>query len=238
MSIDTRFIYMADVFCPWCYGFGPIMKRISKENPGIPVNVVGGNLISRPMTLAQDMAANPGLIDFWRSVEKTVGRPLTGAIKAALAGKEIRMYSPGADELLVTLRSFAPGHELDQLLYLEDLFYLKGEDMFSQGCLDEMAAHWKIPAGKFEGALDSDAALEATKRNLAEAARLLGEVGSYPSLFLVKGEAAYVVSQGFVHYEAVASRLAKVLESRDAEPIAHLGCSFAGDCSAGAAAGR
>lgn len=233
--MNTRFIYMADVFCPWCYGFGPVMKRISQENPQIPVSVVGGNLISRPMTLAEDLAANPDLVDFWKSVEKTVGRPLTGAINAALAGKPLRLYSPGADEILVALREFAPGHELDQLLYLEDLFYLKGVDMFTQEALAQIAARWKIPAGQFDSALDSQAALEATSRNLAEAVELLGEAGSYPSLFLVKDSDVYVVSRGFVQYETAASRLSDILRGLNAEPIAHLGCSYAENCTAGAA---
>ena len=236
--MEARIIYMADVFCPWCYGFGPIMKRLADENPGLPVSVVGGDLISQPITLAQDFDANPGLVDFWRQVERTVGRSLAGAINAALARKPVRLFSPGADEILAVLKALAPGHELEQLLYLEDLFYLKGEDMFSQEALDAAAAHWKIPAGKFEGALDSEAAIAATKRNLAEAAELLGEAGSYPSVFVAKGSDVYAVSQGFVHYETAASRLATVLRGAGVEPVAHLGCSFAGDCTAGKGAAR
>lgn len=229
----THFIYLADIFCPWCYGFGPIMKKLAEEHPDIPVRVVGGNLISQPMTLAQDMAANPGLVEFWHSVEKTVGRPLTGAIGAAQEGREVRMYSPGADEILVTLNRMAPGHELDQLLYLEDLFYLRGVDMFAPEALEDIAAHWGIPAARLENALDTEAALAATRRNLAEASRLLGEVGSYPSVFLAKENDIYAVSRGFVRYETVASRLADVMRDMDIEPGEHEGCSFAEDCSAG-----
>ena len=224
---------MADVFCPWCYGFGPVMKQLAEEHPDIPVNVVGGNLISRPMTLADDMAANPGLVEFWKNVEKTVNRPLTGAIEAALTGREVRMYSPGADEILVALREFAPGHELAQLLYLEDLFYLKGEDMFSQESLARTAAHWNIPQGRFENALDSDAALAATRRNLQKAASLLGEAGSYPSLFAVMDNEVYSVTQGFVRYETAAARLESVLRKAGVESPGHLGCSLLEDCTTG-----
>lgn len=229
----THFIYLADVFCPWCYGFGPVMKRLAAENPELPVRVVGGNLISRPMTLAEDMAANPDLVDFWRGVEKTVGRPLEGAIEAALAGREVRMYSPGADEILVTLNRLAPGHELDQLLYLEDLFYLKGVDMFAPEALAATAAHWNIPPEKLESALDTEAALAATRRNLAEASRLLGAVGSYPSVFLARADNISAVSRGYVRYETVSSRLKDVLRDMDIEPAEHRGCSFAEDCTAG-----
>ena len=229
----VHLIYLADVFCPWCYGFGAVMKRLAAENPEIPVRVVGGNLISRPMTLAEDMAANPDLVDFWRSVEKTVGRPLTGAIEAALEGREVRMYSPGADEILVTLKRLAPRHELEQLLYLEDLFYLKGVDMFTPKALEETAARWGVAAKKLEDALDTEAAMAATRRNLAEASHLLGEVGSYPSVFLAKENDIYAVSRGFVRYETVASRLEDVMRDMHIEAAGHEGCSFAEGCSAG-----
>lgn len=230
---NPRFIYVADVFCPWCFGFGPIMKRISAENPEIPVKVIGGNLISRPITLAEDVAANPGLVDFWREVEHTVGRSLQGAIDAALAGRQIRMYSPGADEILVELRSFAPGQELEQLLYLEDIFYGQGRDMFSESSLDEIASHWQIPVAKFERALDSDAAFAATKRNLAQAEQLMGEIGSYPSVLLQKDDKIYAVSRGYVHYETVTARLDAAMRDLDIEPVAHHGCSLADGCTAG-----
>lgn len=230
---EARFIYVADVFCPWCYGFGPVMKRISAENPQIPVEVVGGNLISRPMTLAEDVAANPGLVDFWREVESACGLSLSGAINAALARKPIRMYSPAADEILVELRSFAPGQALEQLLYLEDIFYGQGEDMFSEPALAQIASHWQIPVSRFERALDSEAAFAATKRNLAEAAQLMGEIGSYPSVLLAKGSKIYAVSRGFVHYETVAARLASAMRDLDIEPAEHKGCSLAEGCTAG-----
>ncbi|MDE5879122.1 MAG: hypothetical protein K2G99_03735 [Desulfovibrio sp.] len=229
----THFIYLADVFCPWCYGFGPIMKKLAAEHPEIPVRVVGGNLISRPMTLAEDLAANPGLVDFWRSVEKTVGRPLTGAIEAALSGRDVRMYSPGADEILVTLNRLAPGHELDQLLDLEDLFYLKGVDMFSEAALAGIAARWAIEPEQLTGALDTEAALAATRRDLAEAEKLLGEVGSYPSIFLARGDRLLAVSRGYVRYETAASLIEDALNDLDITPAGHEGCSFAEDCTAG-----
>ncbi|MBD5539480.1 MAG: hypothetical protein HDQ94_05745, partial [Desulfovibrio sp.] len=113
------------------------------------------------------------------------------------------------------------------------LFYLKGVDMFAPEALAGIAAHWGIPAEQLEAALDTEAALAATRRNLAEAEQLLGEVGSYPSIFLAKGNDIYAVSRGFVRYETVASLLADAMRDLHIEPAAHEGCSFAGDCSAG-----
>lgn len=230
---DTQFIYIADVFCPWCYAFGPIMKRIATEHPDWPVKVIGGNLISRPITLAEDYAGNPGLVDFWQEVEQTTGRSLNGAIQAAISGKEVRLYSPGADEILVVLRDFAPGHELEQLLELEDIFYGQGEDMFTDASLGQIAKRWNIPVNKFESALDQPAALKATERNLAEAASLMGEITSYPSVLLAHNGRIDAVSRGYVHYETVAARLESAIKDLEIPASEHKGCSRQGGCTTG-----
>lgn len=208
---STYFIYIADVFCPWCYAFAPVMKKLAQENPDIPVKVIGGNLISRPITLAEDAAQSPGLVDFWHEVEKTSGRSLAGAINAVETGRNVRLYSPGADEILAVLKKMAPGHELEQLFELEDLFYGQGRDIFSDETLSEIARCWKIDPAHFESALDQPTALAATERNLQMAAELMGEIGSYPSVLLVRGDRYDAVSRGYVHYETVAARLADAM---------------------------
>ena len=230
---ETGFIYIADVFCPWCYAFGPIMKRIATEHPDIPVQVIGGNLISRPITLAEDFAGNPGLVAFWQEVERTTGRSLQGAIEAALSGKEVQMFSPGADEILSVLKCLAPGHELDQLLELEDLFYGKGANLFSEQTLTEIARHWNIPIAKFEKALDQGSAYEATERNLDKAAKLMGEIPSYPSVLLQRNGRIDAVTRGYVHYETVASRLKNAMIDLGFDSVEHKGCSLYGSCTTG-----
>lgn len=228
----TYFIYIADVFCPWCYAFAPIMKKLAGENPDIPVHVLGGNLISRPMTLAEDAAQSPGLVEFWHEVEHTSGRSLAGAINAVETGREVRLYSPGADEILAVLKKMVPGHELDQLFELEELFYGQGRDMFTDTALAEIAAHWNIDPAHFASALDEPGALATTERNFEMAAELMGEITSYPSVLLVRKDRYDAVSRGFVHYETVAARLADALRDlgiplgESAFCSRHNGCSL------------
>ena len=40
----SHFLYLSDVFCPWCYGFAPVMQRLAAEHPELPVRVLGGDL--------------------------------------------------------------------------------------------------------------------------------------------------------------------------------------------------
>lgn len=230
---STLFVYIADIYCPWCYAFAPVMQRIVSENPAIPVHVLGGNLISNPMTVAQDVAASDDLIGFWQDVERASGRSLAGAINAARSGADVRMYSPGADEIFAVLTELAPGRELEQFFYLEDMFYAHGKDLFSDATLAEIAGHWNIPAESFQRALDSDKAREATLDRLSEAAELMGAIDSYPTLLLVRSMKVEAVSRGYVHYETVASRLKDAMEEMGLEKLEAQFCSLSGACSAG-----
>ena len=53
----THFLYISDVFCPWCYGFAPVMHRLAAEHPEWPVRVLCGSLVEEPTTL-QTMAVS------------------------------------------------------------------------------------------------------------------------------------------------------------------------------------
>lgn len=234
---STLFVYIADVYCPWCYAFAPVMKRIVAENPEIPVLVLGGNLISQPTTLADDVAASDNLVGFWEDVQTKSGQSFAGAIKAAKDGRMVRMYSPGADEILTVLSEYAPGHELEQLFYLEDLFYAQGRDLFDEATLNEIAERWDVKPEPFQRALDSAKTKEVTDAKLEEAAEVMGDISAYPTLLLVRRMDVAVVSRGFVHYETVATRLKNALEEMGLEKLENEFCSRSGTCSAGPARG-
>lgn len=232
---NAKIIYVADIFCPWCFAFAPVIKKLSCEYSQFSVTVIGGNLISRPITLAQDIQKNPDLIEFWHEVEHASGRSLSGAINAAGSNTEILLYSPGADEIFTTLKTFKPDNELEQFLYLEELFYGQGKNLFSHDTLNEIAVYWNIDRTLFDAALDQHKTLKATNENLIKAQELMGEITSYPSVLLAKPNKIYAVSRGFVHYETVESRLISAMKDLDIAYEKHKSglCSTQNGCTSG-----
>lgn len=229
----THFVYIADVYCPWCYGFAPIMQRLAAEHPDIPVHALGGNLISDTITLAEDAANSPGLTDFWREVEHTTGRSLAGAIRAVETGRDIRLSSPGADLVLMALKTLAPGHELEQIVALEDLFYGQGEDLFSDKTLAALGRRWGLAPDALMEAARAPATEQAAQKAQAEAAAFMGDIGAYPSVFLVRGDRRDVVSRGYVHYETAASRLEDAMRDLGVDMEPGEACSWHGGCTLG-----
>lgn len=229
---NPHFVYIADVYCPWCYGFGPVMARMAREHPAFPVHVIGGNLISKPLTLKEDARQSPNLVDFWHEVERMTGQSLEGAIEAVQTERDVRLYSPGADEIFTVMKAFSPGHELEQFRYLEDMFYRQGRDIFTEDALKDIAGRWNLDVGKFESALDEPRALRATEQNLKTASELMGEITSYPSVLLAAEGQIQAVSRGFVHYETVNARLEDVLRDMGINS-APVHCSRQNGCTAG-----
>lgn len=231
---EAHFIYIADVYCPWCYGFGPVIRRISKEHPEFPIKVIGGDLMSTPTDLQAYAARDPGLRDFWLKVQKTTGRNLGGAIDALERGLKIRMDSPRADEILTVLKRKAPGHELDQMLELEDMFYDQGKDLFTDESLAQIGERWDLSPEDLKAAMAEPENREETRLSLALAAKLMGEITAYPSLLLVRGKQVDVASRGYVRYETADQRVLDVMRDLGVESEAGEYCSWSGNCAFGA----
>lgn len=100
------------------------MRRLAAEYPEFPVHVVGGNLISRPMTLAEDVERQPGLVDFWHLVD-TFATRIAGFDKNILA----------SCKKLINTRSVHPS---------------RGELLASKHQLCEVDYTWPKPEGAFE----------------------------------------------------------------------------------------
>ncbi len=99
----------------------------------------------------------------------------------------MRLYSPGADAILIALKELAPGNELEQVLMLEDMFYGQGMDLFGDEALEQMARRWNVSAQAIADKTNAPEMQRKVEENLATAAALMGEIGAYPSIFLVRG---------------------------------------------------
>lgn len=230
---SAHLVYIADVYCPWCFGFGPIMKRIAQEHPEFPITVYGGNLMSTSTDLQDYAARDPGLLQFWQKVEATTGRSLAGAINALTGGKNIRMYSPGADLILTALNSLAPGHDLSHMLYLEDMFYGQGKDLFTQESAEQIAKHFGMETEILKQTVNTPHNEQTTERHLEITLELMGEITSYPSVLLIRGSKVEAVSRGYVHYETVEQRLIDAMQDLGIDAGQGENCTWHGNCGFG-----
>lgn len=189
--------------------------------------------MSRPVSLREYAARDPELTNFWRQVEETSGRSLEGAIAAVENGRDVRLYSPGADMILYALQKLAPGNDLEQMIMLEDLFYGQGLDLFEERAIKLIAGRWSVEPGELVQFINSGKDQEITENALAEASRLMNGIDSYPSVLLTRNGKVFAVSRGYVHYETVAQRLDDAIGELDIHLDDGEFCSWHGNCSFG-----
>lgn len=225
-----HFLYLSDVFCPWCYGFGPVMRRLAAEHPDLPVRVLGGDLVDQPTTLMEMKADFPNIRDFFIRLEKTSGQPVDGVLAALDAQRPLRMFSPDMAVLLTALKLLAPGHALAQMEALQQALYAHGKDVLSAAVREEAALRWNVEPVRLQRALDDpDIRREAAKEARQAAARM-GEFKLYPTLYLQENGERSLLTRGYAAYAAVSARLETALAGKNGEYAAGASCASDGNC--------
>lgn len=229
----SNFLYLSDVFCPWCYGFGPVMRRVAAEHPTWPVRVLGGGLMDEPSTLADMVEEMPHIREFFVRLADTTGQPVGDSFLSRLEPGQgyIRMYSPAVAVPLAALKTLAPGHALDQIEAFQSAFYGQGRDVLALDTQRELAAAWGVSAADFDRALADPAIQGQAQREMDEAAAIMGEFTLYPTLYLETGDGCrHLLARGFVPYEDVAAKLAAVPAGEDLIPAMGKACRLDGHC--------
>ena len=170
-------LYLTDVFCPWCYGFAPVMRRLAAEHPELPVRVLGGNLMDEPQTLTGMLEEYPTIREFFARLQETSGQStehFRQALEQAVAGTgpDLLMHSPAMNLPLAALRHLAPGHELEQMEAFQMAFYAQGRDVMAAGEQAAIAAAWLpagTPADALTAAMADPAIRSAARHDAAEA---------------------------------------------------------------------
>lgn len=229
----ANFLYLSDVFCPWCYGFGPVMRRLAAEHPGWPVRVLGGGLMDEPSTIADMVEEMPHIREFFVRLADTTGQPVGDAFLNRLEPGQghIRMYSPAVAVPLAALKQLAPGHALEQMEAFQAAFYGQGRDVLNPDTQRELAAVWGVTAAGFDRAVADPALQEQAQRDMDEASAIMGEFTLYPTLYLETGDGRrHLLARGYVPYADVAARLAAVPAGEELIPAMGKACRLDGRC--------
>lgn len=229
-------LYITDVFCPWCYGFIPVMRRLLREHPTLPVRVLGGNLVESPQRISEMLEEHPALPAFFERLEQTTGQTTAcfrELVKASSQGeRNWLMHSAAMNLPLAALRRLAPGHELAQMEAFEEGFYAQAQDVMSPDFWGRVAARWGISQAELQAALQDPAVQQAAEKDAREAEDIMGEFCLYPTLYLAQEERRTLLARGYVPWERVAASLEAALADDTSQTAFPEGaaCGLDGHC--------
>ncbi len=203
------FIYITDVFCPWCFGFAPVMKRLAEEY-GYPVRVICGELVDEPTQTSK--MGTPRLLAFFQRLSDTTGRVLgEGFFQLLTPEHSVLMDSRRSALLMTALRRLAPDHALEQMEAFQEVFYAEGRDILDSAVQADAASRWGIAVNALAAAQeDKDVQAEA-EQELADAEEILGDFVVYPSLFVKTDDGElHAVARGYAPYAEVKEKIEAV----------------------------
>ncbi|HIW78752.1 MAG TPA: hypothetical protein H9874_06375 [Candidatus Bilophila faecipullorum] len=221
----THFLYISDVFCPWCYGFAPVMHRLAAEHPEWPVRVLCGSLVEEPTTLQTMAAKSPTLRAFFERLAATTGQAVGEPFLRRLepGEEDAPLFSPEMATVLAAVNKLKPGCALETMEAFQTAFYRDGINVLYPPVQPGVAG---VDPDALTHVLHDPAIMAEAERESEEALELLGDFVVYPTLWLVDGEDRLLLSRGYSRYEAVASRLA----ARRAGEASADACGLDGAC--------
>lgn len=224
------FIYITDVFCPWCFGFAPVMQKLV-ERHCFPVRVLCGNLVDEPEQTSS--MGTPRLRAFFQRLSDTTGRTLGENFSGLLTEEgSVVMDSSRSALLMAALKKLAPGHALEQMETFQDAFYKDGRDVLDLAVQADVAARWGVSAEDLKQALASEAVRDKAKKEMDEAEDILGDFVVYPTLFVKTDDGElHAVARGFAPFEDVEAKIEAALASGDSlNAVSGSACGLDGTC--------
>ena len=204
------FIYITDVFCPWCFGFAPVLKTLAEEYR-FPVRVLCGELVDEPTPTSK--MGTPKLLAFFERLSSTTGREIgAGFFKMLKPEHSVTMDSRRSAELMAALKKLAPGHAGEQMERFQNVFYLEGRDVLAPAVQADVAAAWGVTSSALTEAIASEPVLEKAEKELAEAEDILGDFVVYPTLFVKMDDGTlHAVARGYAPYNDVKAKIETAL---------------------------
>lgn len=210
----SHFLYISDVFCPWCYGFSKNIAQI-KEDFALPFEVYGGALVEPAVSLKNNLKRNPNLSIFIEKMYSMTGIKISESYEKLMrsdASHSIFMDSRKASHLFYSLKHFKPDYGLEIMLFLQNIFYEQGKDVFLDDTILEFAKQYQINSDDifsyYHTKESADLAYEETEKGFD----ILGEVILYPTLYYVENGNNHFISRGYVQYEDCKNKINEVME--------------------------
>lgn len=129
----AHFLYISDVFCPWCYGFSKNIAKIKKKF-ALPFEVYAGALVEPAVDLEARVKQSPNVQAFIDKLYAATGVKISDDyVNMLFSGnaKNIFMDSKKASRLFYVLKHFKPEFALEIMEFCSSGFIISVR-IFSQ----------------------------------------------------------------------------------------------------------
>lgn len=206
--------YCYDVYCGWCYGFSPVMKKIAEEyKEKFAFEVLSGGMI--PSDNPRPIAATAKYIaSAYQRVEELAGVKFGKDYLWHISNPDQSDWFPHSEKAAIALCIFKEIYPEQQIVFASDLQYAlhyEGRDLTDDEAYRHLVEKYEINADDFYTKLNSEEYKEKAYYEFSLCRQL--QVTAFPAVLIqVADTKFYLLAKGYTIYEDVKARIENILK--------------------------
>ncbi|MFZ4769593.1 MAG: DsbA family protein [Ferruginibacter sp.] len=212
-------IYCYDAYCGWCYGFSPVIKKISEEyTTQLEIDVLSGGMIlpEKPVHIS----ATAGYIaSAYKHVEELTGIKFGADYLWHINHPDDSDWYPNSEKPAIAMCIFKEFYPQRSVAFASDLQYAlhyEGRDLTDNEAYVHLLEKYSIQPEIFFEKLASDVYKDMAYYEFSLMKQL--QVTGYPCVFIQTADLKFtMVARGYTDYETLKGRIEGVLEELDAQ---------------------
>lgn len=206
--------YCYDAYCGWCYGFSPVIKKLSEEyKDQLFFDVLSGGMIlpEEPQHFAP---LAKYIQEEYKQVEELTGVKFGEDFLWHVNNPDETDWFPDSTKPAIAL-SILKDYDPDKAVaFASDLQYAlnyEGRDLTDNEAYRHLLPKYNIPEEDFYSKLKSEEYREKAYYDMALVKQL--QVSGFPSVLMqISDSKFFLLSRGYTDYDTMKARIEKVLE--------------------------
>jgi putative protein-disulfide isomerase len=207
-------IYCYDSYCGWCYGFSPVIKKITETFKNtMPTDVLSGGMIlpEKPVHIRTTAKYIEGA---YKNVEELTSVKFGEDYLWHIKNPEESDWYPNSEKPAIALCIFKelyPDRAVEFASDLQHALHYEGRDLTDNEAYRHLLEKYSIQAETFYEKLKSVAYKEMAYYEFALMKQL--QVNGYPCVFVQTADTKFsLVARGYTDYETLKARIDAVLQ--------------------------
>lgn len=206
----TKFIYVYDALCGWCYGFSPVIKKVYEVyHETSDFEVISGGMVLDEKAGVVDKERAEYILGAIPRVEEFTGVKFGDAYKEQLANHSLYQSSL---KPAIALAVFKTYHHKQAVLFassIQNAAFKEGKNLEEDQTYLDLISTTDIDANIFQKQLHNDDFAYAAHQEFKHAADM--GITGFPALILQKDDQYYLISRGYQSFDSLQPVIKKVL---------------------------
>lgn len=211
--MDPVLFYCYDAYCGWCYGFSPVISKLSENDPALQIEVLSGGMILPEEPVPISVTA--GYIQkAYKPVEEYTGIKFGEDYLWHINHPELSDWFPHSEKPAIAMcifKEFYPGRQVAFASDLQYALHYEGRDLTDDEAYRHLLEKYSIQPEIFYTKLHSEEYKEQAYYEFQLCKQL--QVTGYPCVLLQVTESKFhLLARGFTDYETLLTRLQAALK--------------------------